>query len=217
MKTDANFKAQGYSDLKILQAKMAVVFSDPGIQAELRRQSEQATTNIMHSGAVIGASTLLSARFGHELSNTPKTEQVAFLLNEVPGQDEEKREIWSIAWAREMLEENPDDLEVLLGIFGGKSKESMVHFLRAVTMEAAKLLHEEGFGGKEVSQTETVPFLLNGLLGQGGKMSEVYAVVCAFGMLLEKPDSFGELMGILRGKSPKTSLRLSTIYLMFVY
>ena len=84
-------------------------------------------------------------------------------------------------------------------------------------MEAAKLLHEKGFGSKGVPQTEATPFLLNGLLDQGGKMGEVYAVVCAFGLLLENPDKFGDLMGILGSKSRSVGLRLSGIYLMFVW
>jgi hypothetical protein len=210
-------KAQGYSDLEIAQAMVAVIFSDPNVKAALKRHCEEAAIDLMHSGAVVGASTLLGGKFGRELSTTPITEQVAFLLNEVPGQDEEKREIWAIAWARELLETNPDDLETLLGVFGDKSKQSMVHFLRAVTMEAIKLIYKKGFGGKVSRTTEVVPFLLNGLLDQGGKMGEVYAVVCAGGMLLEKPDSFGELMDILRSKSPKASLRLSTLYLMFIF
>jgi hypothetical protein len=219
MEIDDVLKAQGYSELEIAQAMMAVIFSDPNVKAALKRRGEEAVANLMHSSAVLGANALLGSRFGrdHDLSNIPKAEQVAFLLNEAPGQDEGKREIYAIAWARHLLEMNPDDLESLLGVFLGKSKASAIHFLRVVTMEAAKLLYKEGFGGKEVSQTETVPFLLNGLLDQGGKMSEVYAVVCAFGMLLEKPDSFGELMGILQSKSPKASLRLSTIYLMFIW
>ena len=83
-------KYKGYSDLEIVSAMMASAFSDPNVKAELRRQEQQAAANLMHSAGVVGASALLRSKFGHALSRTPKTEQVAFLLNEVPAQGEEE-------------------------------------------------------------------------------------------------------------------------------
>jgi hypothetical protein len=172
----------------------------------------------MHSGAVIGAVTLLDSNFGSKLDKTPGVEQVAFLLNEAPGQDEEKREIYAIAWARKLLEMNPDDFEDLLEVFMRKSKERTALFLNSIMVEATNLLYEDKFNRKvkEVSDASLVSFFLNDAQSQNEKMREVYALVCAFGMIVKTPDSFGELMGVLASKSPRLSLRLSTIYLTFI-
>lgn len=76
---------------------------------------------VTHSAAVFGASTLLSSRFGDELDTTPKAQQVAYLLKEAPGQTQEKRELYAIAWGCALLEDKSyvaaGGFEELLAVF----------------------------------------------------------------------------------------------------
>ena len=208
----------GLSMLETLQLKVAATFSDQGVKAEFDRQGAKNLRNLTHSAAVIGAATLLDYKFAGALGLISGTEQVSFLLNEAPGQSEEKRETYAIAWARKLIEVNPDSFENLLSVFLDKSREHTARFLNAIMVEAADLLYEDKFDtkAKEVSDASLVSFFLNDAQSQNEKMREVYALVCALGMIAKNPDSFGKSMEVLAHKSPRASLRLSTIYLTFI-
>ncbi len=79
-------------------------YENPILKAAFDGYRNQITTDMMHTAAVVGAGSLLDAKFGGK--EVDRIQQVRFLFTDALGQSEDRRELYAIAWACKLLEDH---------------------------------------------------------------------------------------------------------------